>query len=87
MVKPRAARLGTVDVTVLFNGGQVASAGTFTYPPPLPTFPLIRRRLPLAWSASQAMPRLRSLGQHRPLLAASPSPPTRSPRVREGSRA
>jgi YVTN family beta-propeller protein len=30
---------GTVDVTVLFNGGQVASAGTFTYPalPPPPT--------------------------------------------------
>lgn len=28
---------GTVDVTVLFNGGQVASAGTFTYPsPPAP---------------------------------------------------
>ena len=36
---------GTVDVTVLFNGGQVASAGTFTYPevpsppPPTPTNP------------------------------------------------
>ena len=30
---------GSVDVTVLFNGGQVASAGTFTYPalPPPPT--------------------------------------------------
>ena len=30
---------GTVDVTVLFNGGKVASAGTFTYPalPPPPT--------------------------------------------------
>ena len=29
---------GTVDVTVLFNGGQVATAGTFTYPaPPIPT--------------------------------------------------
>jgi YVTN family beta-propeller protein len=33
---------GTVDVTVLFNGGQVASAGTFTYPatpPPTPINP------------------------------------------------
>ena len=33
---------GTVDVTVLFNGGQVASAGTFTYPaspPPTPMSP------------------------------------------------
>ena len=29
---------GTVEVTVLFNGGQVAGAGTFTYPsPPAPT--------------------------------------------------
>jgi len=30
---------GTVPVTVTFNGGLTASAGSFTYPPPPPVFP------------------------------------------------